>query len=53
MNKHKIIETKNKEQENNRESESAQKWVLWDQQNWQTFKLELLREKENRPNYWK
>lgn len=53
MNKCKIIETQNKEQENNRESEPAQKWILWDQQDWQTFKLELLREKENRPNYWK
>lgn len=46
MNKCKIVDTQNKEQENNRESESNQKWVLWDQQNWQTFKLELLRKKK-------
>ena len=53
MNKCKIIDTQNKEQENNREREPNQRWVLWDQQNWQTFKLELLRKKETRPNDWK
>lgn len=46
MDKCKIVDTQNKEQENSGESEPTPKQVLWDQQNWQTFKLELLREKE-------